>query len=86
MFTHGIPPVFRDDVHIYHELPSGQFRVNRFVWREAVFDEATGVVVTLPVRIPITRSVGENVFPLKFEPTPTSKQPSAVIRPIPQFE
>ena len=31
----------------------------RLVCREAVFDEATGAVVTLPVRVPITRSVGE---------------------------
>ena len=29
MLTHGIPPDFRDDVHIYHPPPSGQSRFNR---------------------------------------------------------
>ena len=29
MLTHGIPPAFRDGVHIYRQPPSGQSRVYR---------------------------------------------------------
>ena len=36
-------------------------------------------VVLLVVR---TRSVGEEMFPCGFEPTPAVKKPSAVVRPV----
>ena len=47
----------------------------RLVCREAVFDEATGVVVTLPVRVPITRSVGGKVFPPNLNPRQRASSP-----------
>ena len=65
-----------------------------------VFDAAGGVVNLLSGYVPITRSVGEEVFdaadgvaisagkkvfPPKFEPTPTSKQSSAVGCPVSPF-
>ena len=53
-------------------------------YRKTVVDESS-VVATLPARIPITRSVGEEVSLPKFEPTPAVKQPVAVVRPVFQF-
>ena len=53
-------------------------------YRKTVVDES-GVVATLPARIPITRSVGEEVSLSKFKPTPAVKQPVVVVRPVSQF-
>ena len=38
------------------------------------------VVLLVPARVS-TRSVGEEMFPLWFEPTPAVKKRSAVVRP-----
>ena len=31
VLTHGAPPAFRDGIHIYHQPPTGQSRVNRIL-------------------------------------------------------
>ena len=49
--------------YLFSSLAGSLFPVFRLFCRKAVFGEATGVAVTLPVRVPIMRSVGEKVFP-----------------------
>ena len=50
-----------------------------------MFDAAGGVVLLLSGRVPTAFSA-EKVFPREFEPIQTSKQPSAVVRPVSSFE
>ena len=47
-----------------------------------MFDAADAVVVLLSGRVPTAISAGKKTFPPEFEPTPTSKQPSAVVYPV----
>ena len=54
----------------------------RLVYRKTVFNAVDGVVISLSARLPSAISVREKVFPPKFEPTPTDKQPTAVVRPV----
>ena len=50
-----------------------------------MFDAAGGVVLVLLGRVPTAISAGKKVFPPEFKPMPTSKQPSAVVRPVSPF-
>ena len=52
---------------LFSSLAGSLFPVLRLFGKKAVFDEATGVAVSLPFRVPIMRSVREKVFPPKFE-------------------
>ena len=47
-----------------------------------MFGAVGAVVILLSGRVPTTVLA----FPPEFEPTPTSKQPSAVVRPVSPFE
>ena len=64
---------------------------SRLAFRKMVFDAAVAVVISLSARVPMrsarvpTHSVGEEVSPPQFEPTPKSKWPSAVVCPVSPF-
>ena len=47
--------------------------------------DAVGAVVILLSASVSTRSVGEEVSPPTFEPTPAVKKSAAVVRPVSQF-
>ena len=49
-----------------------------------MFNAADVGVVVLTALVP-TRSVGEEMSPPRFEPTPAVKKPSAVVRPVSQI-
>ena len=50
-----------------------------------MFDAVDGVVISLSARLPTAVSASGKVFPSKFEPMPTGKQPVAVVHPVSQF-
>ena len=49
--------------YLFSSLAGSLFPVLRLFCRKAIFGEATGVAISLPVRVPIMRSVREKVFP-----------------------
>ena len=49
--------------YLFSSLAGSLFPILRPFCRKAVFGEATGVAVSLPVRVPIVRSLRKKVFP-----------------------
>ena len=70
---------------LFSLLPFSVLSGLRLAFRKMVFGATGGVVLLLSGRVPTEISAGKKVFPPKFEPTSTCKQPSAVVRPVSPF-